>query len=121
MSEYEAFDFTTAADALREIRRQYKNHEPLVWNGPDRLHCVVSATNPPPSWYFSDEGMAHLAEEGFGFWDVYTMIAFQLGYHAGNLKEEENTKFWQKDAAFWRNQYLIAAEENEKWEEWAKE
>jgi len=107
MTDYESFDFTTAADALKEIRRQYKAHEVLVWNGPDHLHHVVSATNPPPSWYFSDEGLAAMAEQGYGFWDVYTMIAFQLGYHAGTLREEENSKFWQKSS--------------EKWEEWAKE
>lgn len=96
MMEYESFTFSTAADALAEIRRQHLAGEPLVWTGPDRLHHSVSATSPEPSWLFSDEGMTYMAERDHDFWDVYTMVAFHLGFHSGTLKEEEHTNQWKR-------------------------
>lgn len=83
MSEYKALEFEVVAHALEEIRDQYITGQPLVWTGPDQLHFHVSATSPPPSWQFSEEGLASHREQGRGFWDVYTMVAFQLGFHNG--------------------------------------
>lgn len=110
---YKSFDFPTAAEALAEIRRQYEAGEPLVWTGPDHLHHVISAGCPEPSACFSPEGLAYDAERGRDFWDVYTMIAFQLGYHAGTLREEAHSKRNEENAEFWRNQYLHEAKRNE--------
>jgi hypothetical protein len=56
------------------------------------------ATNFPPSWNFSEEGMEYHAEQGRGFWDVYTLVTFQIGYSNGAVREEKNTKFWQRMA-----------------------
>lgn len=83
---YQTFPFTTAADALAEVREQFLAGKRLKWTGPDRLHHSISATTPPPSWNFSREGMEHHEDQGRTFWDVYTMVAFQLGFHNGVLR-----------------------------------
>lgn len=95
MPEYESHSFEDVAEALKKVREQHKNGEPLVWTGPDRLHHSIAATSPEPSWFFSDDGMEYMRERGHDFWDVYTQVAFQLGFHNGTVREEKNTEFWK--------------------------
>jgi hypothetical protein len=116
MSEYKSFPFMTAADALAEIRRQHLAGEPLVWKGPDRLHYSIAATCPEPSHMFSPEGLAGSEEQGQDFWDVYTMIAFQLGYHNGVLSRDKDVERLRDDVLFWKRM-LARAEEGEKHDE----
>lgn len=96
MPEYESHSFDDVAKALKKIRKQHKKGKPLVWTGPDRLHHAIAATSPEPSWYFSDEGMEYMRDQGHGFWDVYTMVAFQVGFHNGTVREEEHSRSWRE-------------------------
>ena len=105
---YETFDLDVATAALDEVRRQFLAGEPMVWTGPDRLHSSISATSHSPSWNFSAEGMEAHADQNRDFWDVYNMVAFQLGYHNGVVREEENTKRAQDNAGFFRQAYQDA-------------
>lgn len=91
--EHESFSFEDIAEALADIRQQHLTGKyPLQWNGPDRLHHAVAATSPEPSWQFSPEGLANHRDQGRGFWEVYTLVAFQLGFHNGTVREEKNTQ-----------------------------
>ena len=96
--EYEMHSFEEVAEALAEIRRQHEAGEPLVWTGPDRLHYSVAATCPEPSWHFSEEGMAYHADQDRDFWDVYTMIAFQIGFHNGYLRSDKANEVYRRDS-----------------------
>jgi hypothetical protein len=90
MSDYETQSFPEVAEALKDIREQYfAGADELVWHGMDRLHHSISATAMPPSWHFSKQGLADHLAEGRGFWDVYGMVAFQLGYHNCIVRVEE--------------------------------
>lgn len=101
--EYESFDFEKVAQALRAVREQYVagadpfNNE-LVWTGPERLHFHVATTNPPPEWHFSAEGMADHADQGRDFWDVYTMVTFQIGFHNGVVRMEPEVETARRHA-----------------------
>lgn len=103
MSEYKSFDFEKVADALKAVREQYVagadpfNNE-LVWTGPDRLHFHIAAITPEPAWHFSAEGMADHAENGRDFWDVYTMVAFQIGFHNGVVRMEPDVEMARRNA-----------------------
>lgn len=97
MSDYKSFNFAEVADALKAVREQYVagadpfNNE-LVWTGPERLHFHVATTDAPPAWHFSADGMAHHADQGRDFWDVYTMVAFQIGFHNGVVRMEPDVE-----------------------------
>lgn len=106
--EYEAFDYTEVEAALKEVRRQYEAGEPTAWKGPDRLHFRVLATNPPPSWHFSAEGLSSHWEQGRDFWDVYTLVAFQLGFHNGVVRMEPDVAAARSHADSYRRMLEIA-------------
>lgn len=57
MVKYEQYIYSTIHDALR---KSYDNGG--GWDGPDELHHGISATNPPPSWHLSPEGLEYHAE-----------------------------------------------------------
>jgi hypothetical protein len=91
--EYETQDFPEVADALFIVRTQYERGDALTWRGIDHLHCSISAVSPPPSWYFSPEGLEYMADRGHDFWDVYAQVAFQIGYHNGVMRSvKENNE-----------------------------
>lgn len=90
--EYESFSYEDVDAALKKIRVQWIEGQPLVWTGPDALHSSVLATNGPPSWHFSEEGMQYHAEQGRSFWDVYTLVAFQIGFSNGAVRESRWTR-----------------------------
>lgn len=108
MSTDQEYNFVEVSDALREIREQYIAGEPLVWRGPDNLHSVVAAVAMPPSWHFSEEGQKHALDNDLDFWDIYTMVAFQIGYSNGTVREEKNSSQWKEHMFFWRDQVLNA-------------
>lgn len=113
--EYKTFPFEECSNALADIRRQHENgDETLIWTGPDRLHHSVAATCPPPSELLSPEGLEYDEERGRDFWDVYTMVAFHLGFHNGAVTEARHTKSWRSGAEFWEKQAKRAEEEGEK-------
>lgn len=84
---YEATDYDTVADALKKIREQYLAGGGLTWTGPDSLHFSISTGSSGPSWHFSPEGLEYHEERGRDFWDVYSMVAFQMGFHNGVVRE----------------------------------
>ena len=94
--KYQPNDYEEVAKALKKIRKQRRKGKSLKWTGPNELHHSISATCPEPSWYFSPEGMEWLKEHGHGFWDVYTQVAFHLGFHNGYLRCEESTSYLHK-------------------------
>lgn len=96
LDRYPVLVFDDVATALDNVRNQYLNSQPLVWTGPDKLHPSISATNFPPSWHFSEEGMASHADRDRDFWDVYTLVAFQLGFHNGTVNESIQTLHYKK-------------------------
>lgn len=129
MSDYELYEMSAVGGALKHIRAQYlakqsaraaricvesgkhattllhSKHEcpvePLVWTGPDRLHFHVAAGSPPPSWHFSEEGMAHHADQGRHFWDVYALVAFQIGFHNGVVRMEPEVEEAREQSRRW--------------------
>ena len=100
--EYESFDFSEVAAALREIRVQYWAGVPLIWSGPENLHYRIGATNSTPEWHFSEEGLAHHADQGRDFWDVYTQVTFQIGAHNGIMMVEPDLKAARSHADAYR-------------------
>lgn len=94
-SDYDAHPLEDVAVALKQVREQHLAGQTLVWTGPNRLHHAVAATSPEPSWHFSPEGLAYHADQDRDFWDVYTMVAFQLGFHNGTVREEKNTNLYR--------------------------
>lgn len=86
--EYKIFNFGEVAAALKKVRDQYLAGEPLVWTGPERLHYKIGATDSPPEWHFSPEGLEHHDDQGRDFWDVYTQVTFQIGAHNGIMMME---------------------------------
>ncbi len=87
-----------AIKALKRIRVQHEQGKPLRWTGPDKLHSQISATQAPPSFHFSPEGLAYNAERGRDFEDVYALVAMQLGMHQGVIIQAEDTDRWKKIA-----------------------
>lgn len=85
-AEYEQYNADDVLDALQVVRKQYLAGEPLTWTGPDRLHFSVSAVSPEPSWHFSPEGLEYHAEQDRDFWDVWAIVAFQIGFHNGAVR-----------------------------------
>jgi len=102
LKEYTEFNFEDVAKALKKVRKQYLKGKPLVWTGPDVLHFTIAATSMPPSWYFSEEGMEYAKENGRDFWDVYTQVAFQIGYHNGVVYQSKDSLFWHENSKFWQ-------------------
>lgn len=96
MPEFRIFPVSEINDALNDIRNKFLTGKELVWTGPDDLHYSISAGSPKPSWHFSEEGMESHEEQGRGFWDVYNMIAVQLGLHNGIVKESKTLKIYEE-------------------------
>lgn len=108
MADYKLYTFEEIADALADIRKQHEEKGPkdLIWNGPDHLHHSVSATSPPPSSAFSNDGLAYHAERDRDFWEVYTMVAIQLGIHQGAMIRQERIDELEKSNLYWREKIL---------------
>lgn len=118
MSDYEIFDFSEVARALREIRTQYMAganpfNDELSWTGPERLHFHVAATSPEPAWHFSAEGMLSHADQGHDFWDVYTMVTLQIGFHNGVVRMEPDLAAARSHADSYRRMLMLANKNRE--------
>lgn len=110
MSTNKEYSFAEVMSALRDLRRQYEDGKPLVWNGPDELHYSVAATSMPPSWHFTDEGLDNTLENDLDFWDVYTMIAFQIGYSNGMVRGDKSVEIYKQSADTYRAMFENAKE-----------
>lgn len=102
--EFEVFDFSEVADALKAVREQHLTDPDaeIVWAGPQRLHYKIGATSGHPGWHFSPEGLEHHADQGHDFWDVYTMVAFQIGVHNGIMIVDPDLKAARSHADSYR-------------------
>ncbi len=88
-SKYKLYSLEDLANALDDIRQQIvAEEESLVWRGPDEIHSAISASSGAPSWHFSKAGIEYHAENGRGIWDIYNMVAIQLGIHQGLMMQE---------------------------------
>ena len=96
MPEYELYSYEELSDALSDMREQIKaGASPLVWKGPDRLHYSLLATNFCPSEAFSPEKLEYEADQGRDVWDVYTHVAFMLGWHQAVVQREKRDKYYE--------------------------
>lgn len=85
--------FEDAAKALRDVLNQWLNDpdaHSYDWAGPNDLHSVIVASDFSPGWHFSEDGLAYHRREGRDFLDIYTQVAFQLGFHDGYLRAEND-------------------------------
>ena len=100
------YDYDEFHNAMRDIRRQRRKKQPLVWTGPDKFHSAIAATSSPPSWQFSEEGLEYHKERGRSFEDICTLVTFHFAYHQATVAEEKNTEFYKKTADFWQKEAL---------------
>lgn len=94
--EYETYSCEDVGSAWQALRKQVERGEPLTWTGPDRLHHSIAAGSPPPSEYLTDEGLEYDAERGRDIWDTLFLIAFQIGFHNGVMRESEFSAHYER-------------------------
>jgi hypothetical protein len=95
--EYETYSCEEVGNAWQALRKQIeRGEEPLVWTGPDRLHFHIAAGSPPPSHYLTPEGREHDGDQGRDIWDTLFLIAFQIGFHNGVMREGEHTAHYRR-------------------------
>lgn len=83
MTSVPTFDQITIP--LVHIRNQYLSGSTLHWSGPKTIPGIDTDLDV----VFSPEGLAWHAERGRNFWDVYTMVAIQIGIAQGKAIESD--------------------------------
>lgn len=98
------FQYDDVDKWLKDIRDQYESQNgPLVWRGSDDLDSSILCCCPPPTEQFNEEGLEYHAERDRDFWDVYTLVAFQLGFHNGVCQEKSHYKILEDSNKVYRD------------------